>query len=69
VPHAARPLDGLIKLFADIDVYDIEIDARDPEDVVRIVRALEPTFGGINLDIKAPECFYIAETLPRTDRC
>ena len=56
----------LFKRFADIDVFDIEIDARDPEDVVRIVRALEPTFGGINLeDIKAPECFYIEETLRR----
>jgi malate dehydrogenase (oxaloacetate-decarboxylating)(NADP+) len=56
----------LFKRFADIDVYDIEINARDPEDVVRIVRALEPTFGGINLeDIKAPECFYIEETLRR----
>jgi malate dehydrogenase (oxaloacetate-decarboxylating)(NADP+) len=56
----------LFKRFADIDVYDIEIDATDPEDVVRIVGALEPTFGGINLeDIKAPECFYIEETLRR----
>ena len=56
----------LFKRFADIDVYDIEINAKDPEDVVRIVRALEPTFGGINLeDIKAPECFYIEETLRR----
>jgi malate dehydrogenase (oxaloacetate-decarboxylating)(NADP+) len=56
----------LFKRFADIDVYDIEIDARDPDDVVRTVRALEPTFGGINLeDIKAPECFYIEETLRR----
>jgi malate dehydrogenase (oxaloacetate-decarboxylating)(NADP+) len=56
----------LFKRFADIDVFDLEIDATDPDDVVRIVRALEPTFGGINLeDIKAPECFYIEETLRR----
>jgi malate dehydrogenase (oxaloacetate-decarboxylating)(NADP+) len=54
----------LFKRFADIDVFDIEINAKDPKDVVQIVRALEPTFGGINLeDIKAPECFYIEETL------
>src|SRR5215218_6296442 len=56
----------LFKRFADIDVFDIEINATDPDDVVRVVRALEPTFGGINLeDIKAPECFYIEETLRR----
>ena len=54
----------LFKRFADIDVFDIELNATDPEEVVQIVRALEPTFGGINLeDIKAPECFYIEETL------
>jgi malate dehydrogenase (oxaloacetate-decarboxylating)(NADP+) len=69
-PLAGKPvMEGkgvLFKRFADIDVYDIEIDARDPDDIVRIVRALEPTFGGINLeDIKAPECFYIEETLRR----
>ena len=56
----------LFKRFADIDVFDIEVNADDPEDVIRVVRALEPTFGGINLeDIKAPECFYIEETLRR----
>jgi len=54
----------LFKRFADIDVFDIEIDVRDPQDVIRVVRALEPTFGGINLeDIKAPECFEIEEAL------
>ena len=54
----------LFKRFADIDVYDIEIDTEDPEEVIRVVRALEPTFGGINLeDFKAPECFLIEETL------
>jgi malate dehydrogenase (oxaloacetate-decarboxylating)(NADP+) len=54
----------LFKRFADIDVFDIEIDSEDPEDVIRTVRLLEPTFGGINLeDIKAPECFLIEERL------
>lgn len=56
----------LFKRFADIDVYDIEVDTSDPEDVIRVVRLLEPTFGGINLeDIKAPECFIIEETLKK----
>jgi malate dehydrogenase (oxaloacetate-decarboxylating)(NADP+) len=54
----------LFKRFADIDVYDIELNTKDPDEVIRIVKALEPTFGGINLeDIKAPECFHIEETL------
>ena len=54
----------LFKIFADIDVFDIEINETDPEKFVEIVAALEPTFGGINLeDIKAPECFYIEEKL------
>jgi malate dehydrogenase (oxaloacetate-decarboxylating)(NADP+) len=54
----------LFKRFADIDVFDIEIDSLDPEEIVRTVKLLEPTFGGINLeDIKAPECFYIEEKL------
>ena len=54
----------LFKIFADIDVFDIEIDETDPEKFVEIVAALEPTFGGINLeDIKAPECFYIEQKL------
>ncbi len=54
----------LFKRFADIDVFDIEIDSLDPDEIVRTVKLLEPTFGGINLeDIKAPECFYIEEKL------
>ncbi|NNV57064.1 NADP-dependent malic enzyme [Limnovirga soli] len=54
----------LFKIFADIDVFDIEINEKDPEKFVQIVKALEPTFGGINLeDIKAPECFYIEKML------
>ncbi len=54
----------LFKRFADVDVFDLEIDATDPDEVVRIVRALAPTFGGINLeDIRAPECFYIEQRL------
>ncbi len=65
---AAKPvMEGkgvLFKKFADIDVFDIELDENDPEKVVEIVRALAPTFGGINLeDIKAPECFYIEQRL------
>jgi malate dehydrogenase (oxaloacetate-decarboxylating)(NADP+) len=56
----------LFKRFADIDVFDIELNTHDPKEIVRIVKALEPTFGGINLeDIKAPECFYIEEELKR----
>ncbi|MEZ4950385.1 MAG: malic enzyme-like NAD(P)-binding protein [Saprospiraceae bacterium] len=54
----------LFKRFADIDVFDIEIDSEDPEEVIRTVRNISPTFGGINLeDIKAPECFEIEERL------
>jgi malate dehydrogenase (oxaloacetate-decarboxylating)(NADP+) len=54
----------LFKRFADIDVFDIEIDSKDPEEIINIVKKLEPTFGGINLeDIKAPECFEIEERL------
>jgi malate dehydrogenase (oxaloacetate-decarboxylating)(NADP+) len=54
----------LFKRFADIDVFDLEIDAKDPDDVIRFCEMLEPTVGGINLeDIKAPECFYIESTL------
>jgi malate dehydrogenase (oxaloacetate-decarboxylating)(NADP+) len=69
-PMAGKPvMEGkavLFKRFADIDVFDIELAATDPDDIVRIVRALEPTFGGINLeDIKAPECFHIEEALRR----
>ncbi len=57
----------LFKIFADIDVFDIEIDEKDPEKFVQIVKSLEPTFGGINLeDIKAPECFYIEQELKKS---
>ncbi len=57
----------LFKRFAGIDVFDIEIDSKDPEEVIRACQLLEPTFGGINLeDIKAPECFHIEETLKET---
>lgn len=57
----------LFKRFADIDVFDIELNSTDPDEIIRIVKALEPTFGGINLeDIKAPECFYIEEQLQKT---
>lgn len=67
-PEAGKPvMEGkgvLFKIFADIDVFDIEINEKDPEKFVGIVKALEPTFGGINLeDIKAPECFYIEKRL------
>lgn len=67
-PEASKPvMEGkgvLFKIFADIDVFDIEINEKDPEKFVQIVQALEPTFGGINLeDIKAPECFYIEQKL------
>jgi malate dehydrogenase (oxaloacetate-decarboxylating)(NADP+) len=54
----------LFKRFADVDVFDIEIDSKDPDEIVNVCRVLEPTFGGINLeDIKAPECFVIEEKL------
>ena len=54
----------LFKKFADIDVFDIEVDSTDPDEFIQVVRAIAPTFGGINLeDIKAPECFYIEQTL------
>ena len=71
-PEAGKPvMEGkgvLFKIFADIDVFDIEINETDPEKFVQIVASLEPTFGGINLeDIKAPECFYIEQELKK--RC
>lgn len=71
-PEAGKPvMEGkgvLFKIFADIDVFDIEINETDPEKFVQIVQALEPTFGGINLeDIKSPECFYIEQELKK--RC
>jgi malate dehydrogenase (oxaloacetate-decarboxylating)(NADP+) len=67
-PDASKPvMEGkavLFKIFSDIDVFDIEINETDPDKFIQIVLALEPTFGGINLeDIKAPECFYIEKQL------
>src|SRR5690606_5418770 len=67
-PHAGKPvMEGkgvLFKKFADSDVCDIEIDARSVGEMVRVIKALEPTFGGINLeDIKSPECFELEERL------
>jgi len=57
----------LFKRFADIDVFDIELNSHDPDEIIRATQLLEPTFGGINLeDIKAPECFYIEEKLKAT---
>lgn len=69
-PLAGKPvMEGkgvLFKRFADIDVFDIELNTNNPEEIIEAVRLMEPTFGGINLeDIKAPECFYIEETLKR----
>lgn len=70
-PEAGKPvMEGkgvLFKRFADIDVFDIEVNSHDPKEVIRLAQMLEPTFGGINLeDIKAPECFEIEETLKAT---
>ena len=57
----------LFKRFADIDVFDIELNTEDPDEVIKCCQLLEPTFGGINLeDIKGPECFYIEEVLKET---
>ena len=54
----------LFKKFADVDVFDIEVNSHDPDEIIKVAAAISPTFGGINLeDIKAPECFYIEETL------
>ncbi len=71
-PLASKPvMEGkgvLFKKFAGIDVFDIEVNETDPDKLVEIISALEPTFGGINLeDIKAPECFYIEKKL--RERC
>ncbi len=56
----------LFKVFGDVDVFDIEVDEKDPDKFVEIVKSISPTFGGINLeDIKAPECFYIEERLKK----
>jgi malate dehydrogenase (oxaloacetate-decarboxylating)(NADP+) len=75
-PLAAKPvMEGkavLFKEFAGIDVFDIEVDQRDPDKLIEVIAALEPTFGGINLeDIKAPECFYVERELrkPWTRTC
>ena len=70
-PLAGKPvMEGkgvLFKRFADIDVFDIEVDSKDPKEIIRFCQMLEPTVGGINLeDIKAPECFEIEEELKRT---
>ncbi|EON78591.1 NADP-dependent malic enzyme [Lunatimonas lonarensis] len=67
-PDASKPvMEGkgvLFKKFAGIDVFDLEIDEKDPERLIQIIKALEPTFGGINLeDIKAPECFIVEQRL------
>ncbi|WP_198669935.1 NADP-dependent malic enzyme [Cognataquiflexum aquatile] len=69
-PEASKPvMEGkgvLFKKFAGIDVFDIEIAETDPEKLIHIIKSLEPTFGGVNLeDIKAPECFVIEQTLKR----
>src|SRR5271169_6406979 len=70
-PLAGKPvMEGkavLFKRFAGVDVFDIELDTHDPDEVIKACQLLEPTFGAINLeDIKAPECFYIEETLKKT---
>ena len=70
-PLAGKPvMEGkavLFKRLADIDVFDLEINAEDPEDVIRFCQCVEPTVGAINLeDIKTPDCFYIEETLQKT---
>ena len=67
-PEASKPvMEGkgvLFKIFADIDVFDLELDAADPDKFIETVKAVAPTFGGINLeDIKAPDCFYIEKRL------
>jgi malate dehydrogenase (oxaloacetate-decarboxylating)(NADP+) len=70
-PLAGKPvMEGkavLFKRFADIDVFDLEVDSQNPDEIIRFCQLLEPTVGGINLeDIKAPECFYIEDTLRKT---
>ncbi len=67
-PLAAKPvMEGkavLFKTFADIDVFDLEVNSEDPEDLIRFCQLLEPSVGGINLeDIRAPDCFYVEERL------
>ena len=70
-PIAGKPvMEGkanLFKQFADLDVFDLEVGSENPDDVIRFCQLLEPTVGGINLeDIRAPDCFYIEETLRKT---
>ncbi len=67
-PLAGKPvMEGksvLFKRFADIDAFDIELNTREPDEIIKAIKLLEPSFGGINLeDIKAPECFYIEQEL------
>lgn len=69
-PLAGKPvMEGkgvLFKRFADVDVFDIEVNSHVPDDIIKLCKLIEPTFGGINLeDIKAPECFYVEETLKK----
>lgn len=69
-PEASKPvMEGkglLFKAFADVDVFDLELNEKDPQKIIDIVKSMEPTFGGINLeDIKAPECFVIEEELKK----
>ncbi|NQU33020.1 MAG: NADP-dependent malic enzyme, partial [Bacteroidetes bacterium] len=69
-PEAGKPvMEGkglLFKIFADVDVFDIEVNEKDPKKLIEVVKAIAPTFGGINLeDIKAPECFESEETLKK----
>src|SRR4029077_3055495 len=57
----------LFKRFTDVDVFDLEVNSPNPDEVIKLCQLLEPTFGGINLeDIRAPDCFYIEETLKKT---
>ncbi|PYO46655.1 MAG: NADP-dependent malic enzyme [Gemmatimonadetes bacterium] len=70
-PLAGKPVmegkGNLFKQFADLDVFDLEVGSEDPDDVIKFCQLLEPTVGGINLeDIRAPDCFYIEETLRKT---
>ena len=70
---AAKPVmegkSNLFKQFADLDVFDLEVGSENPDDVIKFCQLLEPTVGGINLeDIRAPDCFYIEETLRKTMR-
>ena len=72
-PLAGKPVmegkGNLFKQFADLDVFDLEVGSENPDDVIKFCQLLEPTVGGINLeDIRAPDCFYIEETLRKTMR-